>query len=122
MEDKPEKTERAEQPANTAAGYTPEQIERWKKESPNGEIYRFEFKGQEYVFIAPSRQTYKRFVDSVSRSLYGAQMQVLMDCMKYPSREAFNSQLDRYPQLVVALMGPLSEAVGLDEQAQIKNV
>jgi len=99
-----------------------ETIEKWKRESPNGEVYRLEYKGGIYYFVTPSRPTMKRFIDKARKSLYDAMMIPLVDCLRFPDLKTLSERIERMPQLPSALFTPFSEKVGLDDEAIVKNV
>lgn len=91
---------------------TPQQIEEWKKE--HGElidVYVSET-GKSYILRKPTRQEYKRFIDTVQRSTSEASMTLVLDCLVAPDRKSFTDDCAENMSLHLTLLGELQEKFG----------
>lgn len=91
---------------------TAEQIEQWKKQ--HGElidVYVSET-GKSYILRKPTRQEYKRFIDTVQRSTSDASMTLVLDCLVAPDRKSFTEDCAENMSLHLSLLGELQEKFG----------
>lgn len=101
---------------------TSEQIEAWRKESPDGKVYEICQGDETYYFISPTRPKFKRFADNALKSSFDAMSMLLADCIKYPDAQTLMARVEKTPALVSVLAGALTQSLGLAGEASVKNV
>jgi len=91
---------------------TEEQLNAWKQQ--HGEILQVTVGSNLFYLRKPNRPEYRRFVDTMSRSLYDAGLQLVVDCLLHPSVNEFMALLEANPNLHMQVAGELQTKFGAD--------
>jgi hypothetical protein len=84
-----------------------EQIKQWKTQ--HGEVIQVLISEDEYYLRKPKRPEYKRFTDTLSKSIYDAASQLVFSCLLSPSAEILATRIETNPDLCVLISGELQE-------------
>ena len=91
---------------------TTEQIEQWKKQYGGVIDVYIPETDKHYILRKPTRQEYKRFIDTVQRSTSEASMTLVLDCLVGPDRDSLVKDCAENMSLHLTLLGELQEKFG----------
>ena len=89
---------------------TAEQIEQWKKE--HGGMICVTAEDKDYYLRKPNRPEYKRFLDTVQRSVSDASLTLVSSCLMHPDQQSLRTDCIAQPSLHMALVGELQDQFG----------
>ena len=99
-----------------------QQIDEWKKASPDSEIFHVIADEKTYYFRRPTRPEFKIYADDVIRSRYDAMMRLITMCMLFPKLQEFQACVEKKPALVTVLASELDEVFGTNIGVTVKKM
>lgn len=97
-----------------------EQLKTWKQQ--HGEVMEVTAGPQAFHLRKPKRPEYRRFIDTMGRSLYDASLQLVLDCLLHPSGKELMVLLDEYPNLHIQIVGELQTKLAADVPVSSKKL
>lgn len=97
-----------------------EQLNAWKQQ--HGEVIEVTVDERSFYARKPTRSEYKRFIDTMGRSLYDASLQLVLDCLLQPSAKELMVLLDENPNLHIQIVGELQTKFGANVPVSSKKL